>query len=834
MAILTTPGGHGYLNPNDPYKMVNGGDSYRIALQNDSALRQAKAAAEDLARQVALYETGQLGTQVANLRHDIEAIRTSPDAVVIGGLDFRPDDTDPLLYVPMEGDSVTINGTIVRVTGVKDTAADLPSIGEVNTAFVSQDDGHLHIWGPNGWVDAGPIRGPKGDTGDAGPGTALTVGDVSVADEGEDPGVFITGDAPNQTVSFVLPNNREYIDAAAEAVLDEANTAINTAVAPLTPSNGNRPVGKGEIVVNVLDYGATGDGVTDDTNAIQEALNNSTGTKILFPRGIYRVTAELTIPRGMRLEGDGAVIDGADIPAATALNQRAAFRASGELGAVRNIGTPITRWSRTVAGIDDTTGLNVGDLVLITNDERPVPGMTRTDRDKGELNIVRSVDSATQITLTTGALYDYGTTLLRVRRVNPVRDLNITGLTINLGGVGSGHNGVVVRYGQNIVLDNVTIVGAEDTAIHYRTVWDGQVRGCTVRDSTSSATLGNTGYGTAVVEGSRHCLVTGNSYHNCRHFVAGGGEWAAAFVDVINNQGSRSIAAGFDCHESTLYWKFVRNVATGVATGFIIRGQHITVDGNEVVEASGEALRVSTWDGVTEQRGIRLTDNVFRRCRSGIFVEGRAAGAEPACVKIDLQITGNEVHNATGPGIFVSNFTNALVAMNLVKSPTAEGIRCDGISGSPSTGLSLSGNRVVSAGSKAVLVQNVNNVEVNGGTITTPATYGLEFTACNRTTTTGVTVIEPGQYGVFVNGGATHALNGVHASGGTTSGWDALRVVGSTNVSVNGGYYASARWAIYSTTTSNVIVNGVNARDTFQAARISVDAANQVVANNLI
>jgi len=51
-------------------------------------------------------------------------------------------------------------------------------------------------------------------------------------------------------------------------------------------------------VVNVLDFGAVGDGVTDDTAAIQAALNAAPvlGGKIIFPVGTYKVTSTLILP----------------------------------------------------------------------------------------------------------------------------------------------------------------------------------------------------------------------------------------------------------------------------------------------------------------------------------------------------------------------------------------------------------------------------------------------------------------------------------------------------------------------------------------------------------
>lgn len=53
--------------------------------------------------------------------------------------------------------------------------------------------------------------------------------------------------------------------------------------------------------VSVLKYGAKGDGETDDTKAIQEAVNSE---KVLyFPQGIYKVTDTITLPKDVCLYG---------------------------------------------------------------------------------------------------------------------------------------------------------------------------------------------------------------------------------------------------------------------------------------------------------------------------------------------------------------------------------------------------------------------------------------------------------------------------------------------------------------------------------------------------
>lgn len=58
-------------------------------------------------------------------------------------------------------------------------------------------------------------------------------------------------------------------------------------------------------VVNVLDFGAKGDGVTDDTEAIQTALSVASGKIVFVPSGVYRVSDLLRVPDSTCVEGEG-------------------------------------------------------------------------------------------------------------------------------------------------------------------------------------------------------------------------------------------------------------------------------------------------------------------------------------------------------------------------------------------------------------------------------------------------------------------------------------------------------------------------------------------------
>ena len=60
-----------------------------------------------------------------------------------------------------------------------------------------------------------------------------------------------------------------------------------------------------DAAVNVKDFGAVGDGVTDDTTAIQAGLNSGNG-QIYFPSGNYYIAGStLTVPDNVQIYGDG-------------------------------------------------------------------------------------------------------------------------------------------------------------------------------------------------------------------------------------------------------------------------------------------------------------------------------------------------------------------------------------------------------------------------------------------------------------------------------------------------------------------------------------------------
>ena len=54
---------------------------------------------------------------------------------------------------------------------------------------------------------------------------------------------------------------------------------------------------------NVVDYGAVGDGSTDNTTAIQNAMTAAGSGTLLFPDGVFNISGVLTVPLGLKIQG---------------------------------------------------------------------------------------------------------------------------------------------------------------------------------------------------------------------------------------------------------------------------------------------------------------------------------------------------------------------------------------------------------------------------------------------------------------------------------------------------------------------------------------------------
>jgi hypothetical protein len=137
-----------------------------------------------------------------------------------------------------------------------------------------------------------------------------------------------------------------------------SNTFSNipeTAVTSLSTDLANRVVVDG-LVVNVKDHGATGNGSTDDSTAINAVLTTAAGnpgTIVYFPKGIYLVNHPLIIPGFTTLVGTGW--------GSTTQDQTTIKLGNGSSGATWN------KWGVLTSSIAAGNAASAGNSIFITD-----------------------------------------------------------------------------------------------------------------------------------------------------------------------------------------------------------------------------------------------------------------------------------------------------------------------------------------------------------------------------------------------------------------------------------------------------------------------------------
>jgi len=144
--------------------------------------------------------------------------------------------------------------------------------------WVEADSGIIGPQGQIGFTGPTGVTGPTGATGVTGPiGATGLIGPTGVT--GVTGPVGATGPGGGPT----------------------GPTGATGLQGPTGPAGANGT----SIGVNVKAYGAVGNGVADDTSAIQNAINSNPGRTIYFPAGRYLVSSAITIANTITLFGDG-------------------------------------------------------------------------------------------------------------------------------------------------------------------------------------------------------------------------------------------------------------------------------------------------------------------------------------------------------------------------------------------------------------------------------------------------------------------------------------------------------------------------------------------------
>lgn len=234
---------------------------------------------------------------------DQDTLRLSSGGIVSGTVDFRGQvyirSGDPHAGYVLASDA---NGGTYWTQPQAGPKGDQGDQGPVGPQGMTGPQGPPGQQGATGSTGA---QGPKGDKGDAGPqgpqGVAGPQGPQGAkGDTGNTGPIGATGPA-GPTGATGAPGAGVIPGGTTGQILAKASATDYDTEWTAAPSGGGVTG-----VFNVKDYGATGDGVTDDTAAIEAAITAApAGTTVFFPAGVYLVSSPVRLRGGLSYVGEG-------------------------------------------------------------------------------------------------------------------------------------------------------------------------------------------------------------------------------------------------------------------------------------------------------------------------------------------------------------------------------------------------------------------------------------------------------------------------------------------------------------------------------------------------
>lgn len=334
---------------------------------------------------------------------------------------------------------------------------------------------------------------------------------------------------------------------------------------------------------NVQDFGATGDGVTDDTSAIQDAIDaiDSNGGGVLyFPEGTYIVsvheeypTPQINLCSNLVMRGIKGLswIDFSDVG-----GHFYAFAGEGSIGSAISLTSNASKGDDTLSL--DTSSLSADDYLLIYSDT------VRTPRPQyaGEIKRIASIDDGSTLTLDHQLDDDYVTSdSAAVKKITLIENVTIRDLSFRgTEAVEWIDNAFWFRYGKNINLRDCHFEHMGGRAVYADSTIDSSVIGCEIHDSEGTGY----GYGIMLSEASQDWVINDNVADNVKNFVAiGGHNNDYGIVRRINASGNNvtSWGSGFDSHDNAEDLNYSNNVIKGYR-GFNLRCGNINISNNIV------------------------------------------------------------------------------------------------------------------------------------------------------------------------------------------------------------------------------------------------------------
>tara|TARA_R110000851_G_scaffold88066_3_gene192152 strand:- start:519 stop:2405 length:1887 start_codon:yes stop_codon:yes gene_type:complete len=485
--------------------------------------------------------------------------------------------------------------------------------------------------------------------------------------------------------------------------------------------------------ISVKDFGAVGDGIADDTTAMTNAMNAASGKVLDGANQAFKVTSAISVT------SENIIIQNMTIDTSSTLGALDVITFAGTLG------TPTSLSSNAVSGasvitVASTSGFVADGYAYIkSNAVFSTSGTVLL----GQVVKIKSVDSATQITVYDDVLYAFNTAdSATLSPLNTKKNITFRNVKfIGADDVSNAQTAVRFTNCSNVTVDNCSF----DYYSYTSAILDRCVNSKIVNTSTRFSRKAGLAYGFGIFNGSYSISIDNCYGEDLRHMVTvGDNDGVNLFVRVSNCHAASQRDAGIDAHAACDYMVIDGNTiecVAGAQDGIIFQGLTCNITDNIVVGNMGRGIRVQNIVNNVGTASAIITGNSISNIGtastdSGISIDyGVASGTIlNSCV-----ISNNTIDGSFEYGLFIYNnsapysLNNLAIHNNIFRnSASISGIFIRTASGAAINNCTISGNIVNSTGTTGIYLlgggANEITKSVISGNVLQGTTFGIRLT----------------------------------------------------------------------------------------------------------
>ncbi len=505
---------------------------------------------------------------------------------------------------------------------------------------------------------------------------------------------------------------RIYLDTDAEYTvkLTKSDGTLVWSVDNVDPAvlNGTLNTRVDQIATNPLDYGAAGNGSTNDYQAIQDAIDAATGTVDLLGK-TYRCDSALAMRAGVELK-NGA-IDFSQ--AASQPNEMLVLR--GSRGSAITLSGNATIGDTTIT-LTSVSGLAENDWLFLYSSASWSANATL-----GEMVQIDSI-SGTTVTLKTPIAHGYLTAdSASVKEITTKQYTAFTDLTITANaGASTDGKVLVIDMAEGVEIRNVRINGAKGAGINVRASVNVRIRDC-ILDEDDGA-----GVGIDIGEHSRDIFVDAcvvrRFYDGIKVGTPETAKGVTYYVTISNCRIEESSRHGIRGEDSANFLNLIDNeIVKTASTALSHIGANVCVRGGRVISSGSTGLSVS-------MSATYTSTSPFKQEVDGIrVISASSTGISIGSSSTVRAIVRGCIVYGSATGISVGSTSGAVVAGNLVEATTSTGIAVAGkVTVSGNSVLATTGQGILSTAAGATIVSNYISMSGAGANIGIYATNNVQ------------------------------------------------------------------------------------------------------------